>query len=107
MKTKGIALVLIIVLMSMPAFAADVRFDTDDIGRWNSIYLGAYEGNPIEWLIADADNNSMGEGGAFLITKNGLYKTRPSSATYYPSSGLKDRCQSLFESFDIPEQGIY
>ena len=106
MKKKAIALVLLIALLGIPAFAADIRFNTDNIEKWNSIYLGEYDENPIEWLIMDANKNSMNQDGMFLIAKNGLYKTRPSSFTYYPSSGLKDKCASLFDSFDPMEKNI-
>lgn len=106
MKKKAIALIMMIVLLGIPAFAADIRFNTDDIEKWNSIYLGEYDKNPIEWLIMDANKSSMNRDGMFLIAKNGLYKPRPSSFTYYPSSGLKDKCASLFDSFDPMEQKI-
>ena len=106
MKKNVIALILMIALLSMPALAADVRFGINDIEKWDSIYLGEYGETPIEWLILDENKNSMGEDGMFLIVKNGLYKTPPSAVTYYPNSVLKDRCASLFKSFDAPEQKI-
>lgn len=106
MKKKAIALIMMVVLLGIPAFAADIRFNTDDIEKWNSIYLGEYDKNPIEWLIMDANKSSMNQDGMFLIAKNGLYKPRPSSFTYYPSSGLKDKCASLFDSFDPMEKDI-
>ena len=106
MKLKGISLFVIIALLSASAFAADIRLDTDDIEKWHSIYLGEYSENPIEWLVLDAKKNSMGTDGMFLITKNGLDTVPVSSVKYYPSSGLKNRCASLFDSFKALEQKL-
>ena len=67
MKKKAIALVLLIALLGISAFAADIRFNTDDIEKWHSIYLGEYNEDPIEWLIMDENKNSMVEAETSLV----------------------------------------
>ncbi|MBR4040398.1 MAG: LPXTG cell wall anchor domain-containing protein [Clostridia bacterium] len=107
MNMKRIVLILMIMLLSASsALAADIRFDAEDIEKWDSIYLGEYNRTPIEWLIMDAEKSSMNEDGMFLITRYVLDQVHSSSVKYYPSSGLPAKCDALFNSFNNPEQGI-
>lgn len=88
-------LIILCMLLSMPALAADIRLYSD-IRAGHLLYLGVYNGEPIEWLVLDDKYTSMpGTKGMFLITNKLLFPTELKSAEFI-DSGLRDACANLF-----------
>lgn len=99
-------LIILCMLLSMPALAADIRHYSD-IEAGHLLYLGVYNGEPIEWLVLDDENTSMpGTKGMFLITNKLLFPTELKSAEFI-DSGLRDACANLFnEAFSNLEKDL-
>ena len=105
---KLLALTAALMLCLLPALsvAADLRFAPDVIEPGHSLYLGEYDGNPIDWLVLSADGTSTGEDGLFLISRDCL-TTTTFDTRYYLSSNLRSLCTSTYiSSFNPAEKAI-